>query len=977
MMYSNFCFLWSVIQACFLPPQAGENTLNRRSLAKERKGANKTMLELKNIRKSYVSGDQTVIALDDVSLAFREKEFVSILGASGSGKTTMLNIIGGLDQYTSGDLIINGRSTKEYKDRDWDSYRNHRIGFVFQSYNLIPHQTVLSNVELALTLSGVSKAERRRRATEVLNRVGLGDQLHKRPSQMSGGQMQRVAIARALVNDPDILLADEPTGALDTKTSVQIMDLLREISADKLIIMVTHNPELAEQYSTRIVRLQDGKLLSDSDPYIPEPVQAVSEKPAKKEKTSMSFGTALALSLNNLMTKKGRTLLTAFAGSIGIIGIALILSLSSGVQDYIDGVQEDTLASYPVQIEARSVDLTSMLSSAAQMKVESDHPLDKVYSSNIMGDMTELMQTQVQTNNLENYKAYLDEHQDEYMAYANEISYGYSVTPQVYTTLDDGSVQRVNPSPVIDEMGMGTMMSANPMMSAYSENYNVFTELRENETLRDAEYELLEGSWPENYDEIVLIVDPHNEVSDYTLYTLGFKDLSEVSEMIQSSQDGETFTTDDLTFTYDELIGKTFSLITAADYYEDEDGDGVWNDRRGDDDYMKETVADGVQLKIVGIVRNTERAAGVPGGVGYTHALTEYIIKQADNSAIVAAQKADPETDVLTGKPFDADAEQETAEEEPAAEEAAPESAALTDEQKAALAPMAQSMGMDPETMTDEQWMQVAMAARQAQAEQAETAGPSDETLAVLTEMGIDPASLSEEQLAYLSTMTPDQVRTMMESYAAPTTNTYEGNLENFGTADLDSPASIYIYPKSFEDKEAITDLIADYNALCTAEGREEDTLDYTDLVGLLMSSVTTIINAISYVLIAFVGISLVVSSIMIGIITYISVLERTKEIGILRAIGASKRDISNVFNAETLIVGFVSGAMGILITLLLLIPTNIIIDNLTGIAGLAALPVAGAVILVVISMLLTFIAGLIPSRMAARKDPVVALRSE
>ena len=935
------------------------------------------MLELKNIRKSYVSGDQTVMALDDVSLAFREKEFVSILGASGSGKTTLLNIIGGLDQYTSGDLIIGGRSTKEYKDRDWDSYRNHRIGFVFQSYNLIPHQSVLSNVELALTLSGVSKAERRRRATEVLNRVGLGDQLHKRPSQMSGGQMQRVAIARALVNNPDILLADEPTGALDTKTSVQIMDLLREISADKLIIMVTHNPELAEKYSTRIVRLQDGKLLSDSDPYIPEPVQAVSGKPAKKEKTSMSFSTALSLSLNNLMTKKGRTLLTAFAGSIGIIGIALILSLSSGVQDYIDGVQEDTLASYPVQIEARSVDLTSMLSSAAQMKSESDHPLDKIYSSNIMGDMTELMQTQVQTNNLESYKSYLETHEEEYMAYANEISYGYSVTPQVYTTLDDGSVQRINPSPVIDEMGMGAMMSSNPMMSAYSENYNVFTELRENKTLRDAEYELLEGSWPESYDEIVLIVDPHNEVSDYTLYTLGFKDLSEVSEMMQSSQDGETFTTDDLTFTYDQLIGKTFSLLTAADYYEDEDGDGVWNDRRDDEDYMKETVAEGVQLKIVGIVRNAERSGGVPGGIGYTHDLTEYIIEQADNSAIVAAQKADPETDVLTGKPFDADTEQQPAEEEPAAEESAPGSAALTDEQKTALAPMAQSMGMDPETMTDEQWMQVAMAARQAQAEQSETSGPSDETLAVLTEMGIDPASLSEEQLTYLSTMTPDQVRAMMESYAAPTTNTYEGNLENFGMADLDSPSSIYIYPKSFEDKEAITDLIADYNALCTAEGREEDSLDYTDLVGLLMSSVTTIVNAISYVLIAFVGISLVVSSIMIGIITYISVLERTKEIGILRAIGASKRDISNVFNAETLIVGFVSGAMGILITLLLLIPANMIIEHLTGIAGLAVLPVAGAVILVVNSMLLTFIAGLIPSKMAARKDPVVALRSE
>ncbi len=456
------------------------------------------MLTLKEIRKSYTSGDMKVMALDGVSLSFREKEFVSILGPSGSGKTTLLNIIGGLDQYTSGDLIIGGRSTKEFKDRDWDSYRNHRIGFVFQSYNLIPHQTVLSNVELALTLSGVGKAERRRRAAEALNRVGLGDQLHKRPSQMSGGQMQRVAIARALVNNPDILLADEPTGALDTKTSVQIMELLKEISSDKLIIMVTHNPELAERYSTRIVRMQDGKLLSDTDPYTPEKVVPVSEKTAKKEKTSMSFLTALSLSLNNLMTKKGRTFLTSFAGSIGIIGIALILSLSNGVQDYINGVQEDTLASYPVSIEARTVDLTSMLSSAAKMQEESDHPLDKVYSANMMGDMTSLMSTQVTTNNLTAFKDYIEENKETFSQYANEITYAYGVTPQVYTTLSDGNVQQVNPSPVLEELGMAQMMNANAMMSAYSSNYNVFTELRENTTLRDASYELISGSWPEN-----------------------------------------------------------------------------------------------------------------------------------------------------------------------------------------------------------------------------------------------------------------------------------------------------------------------------------------------------------------------------------------------------------------------------------------------------------------------------------------------
>ena len=943
---------------------------------KHMSGKDDKMLELKDIRKSYTSGDMNVMALDGVSLSFREKEFVSILGPSGSGKTTLLNIIGGLDQYTSGDLVIGGRSTKEFKDRDWDSYRNHRIGFVFQSYNLIPHQTVLANVELALTLSGVGKAERRKRAAEALTRVGLADQLNKRPSQMSGGQMQRVAIARALVNNPDILLADEPTGALDTKTSVQIMDLLREISSDKLIIMVTHNPELAEKYSSRIVRMQDGKLLSDSAPYTPEKT-ILPAATAKKEKTSMSFGTALSLSLNNLMTKKGRTLLTSFAGSIGIIGIALILSLSSGVQNYINGVQEDTLASYPVSIEARTVDLTSMLSSAAQMQAESDHPLDKVYSSNIMGDMTSLMQTQVQTNNLTAFKDYIEENKDSFLEYANEITYNYGVTPQVYTTLDDGSVQQVNPSPVLDEMGMSQIMSANPMMSAYSSNYNVFTELRENTTLRDASYELVSGSWPENYDEIVLIVDPNNEVSDYTLYTLGMKDLSEIDQMLNASE-SKDFTTEDLTFDYDELIGKTFSLVAASDLYEDEDGDGVWVDRSGDIDFLKTTVENGTALTITGIVRETDRQSSVPGGIGYTHALTEYLIDRANDSAIVAAQKADPETDVLTGKPFDASEEQPAAEEEtPAADAPA---AMLTDDQKSQLSPMAESMGMDPATMTDDEWMQVAAAAQSlssAGSAPEESASSEQDSLSVLTEMGIDPSTLSDEQLSYLSTMSADQIREMMASYAAPTDNTYDGNLEAFGAADYDSPASIELIPKSFADKEELTALISDYNDACTADGREEDTIDYTDMVGLLMSSVTTIINAISYVLIAFVGISLVVSSIMIGIITYISVLERTKEIGILRAIGASKHDVSNVFNAETLIIGFGAGALGIIVTLLLLIPANLIIENLTGIAGLAALPPAAAVILVAISMLLTFISGLIPSGMAARKDPVESLRSE
>ena len=629
------------------------------------------MLQLNQIRKNYVTGDLQVRALDGVSLAFRETEFVSILGPSGSGKTTLLNIIGGLDQYTSGDLIINGRSTKEFRDRDWDSYRNHRIGFVFQSYNLIPHQSVLANVELALTLSGVGKAERRRRAIEALEKVGLGDQIRKRPSQMSGGQMQRVAIARALVNNPDILLADEPTGALDTQTSVQIMEILREISREKLVIMVTHNPDLAEQYSTRIVRMQDGQILSDTDPF--EPGEEIAPAAVSNEKTSMSFGTALSLSLNNLMTKKGRTILTSFAGSIGIIGIALILSLSSGVQEYINGVQEDTLASYPIQLEARTVDLTSMFASAAQMQQSKEHDLDKIYSSNMMGNMTELLQAEVQTNNLAAFKEYLTENEETILEYANEISYSYGVTPMVYTTLEDGSVQQVNPSLVVGEMGMSELLSVNPLMSAYSDSYNVFSELREDEGLRDASCELLSGAWPESYDEAVLIISSNNEISDYTLYTLGVKPLDEVAQMMDPEK-AEDFHTEDLTFSYDEWIGKTFTVVPSCELYEDEDGDGVWTDRSDDDEFLQQAVADGVQLKITGVVRQTEDSGSISGGVGYTHALTEYLINTANDSAVVAAQKENPDTDILTGKPFEtADPEEDAEESTEGAETAQPE----------------------------------------------------------------------------------------------------------------------------------------------------------------------------------------------------------------------------------------------------------------------------------------------------------------
>lgn len=878
------------------------------------------MLQLKNIVKDYVSGDTTVQALRGIDITFRDSEFVSILGQSGCGKTTLLNIIGGLDQYTSGDLIINGRSTKKYKDSDWDTYRNHTIGFVFQSYNLIPHQSVLSNVELALTLSGVSKAERRKRAVEVLEKVGLGDQIHKKPNQMSGGQMQRVAIARALVNNPDILLADEPTGALDSATSIQIMELLKEISKDRLIIMVTHNPELAEKYSSRIVRLLDGKVTDDTMPYEPTDSRVTENNKAKRVKkrkgTSMSFLTALSLSANNLMTKKGRTLLTAFAGSIGIIGIALILALSSGFQSYIKKVEEDTLSSYPIAIEEEQVDYSSMMSAFMGQHVgeASEKEDGKIYSNNIISEMLNSMMSQVKVNNLADFKKFIEDRNNGFDELVSDIQYGYSTTLNIYKEDTSDGIVQVNPSTVLDTIGMGQLsgMSGSSMMNSSmmgGGSWDVWSELIGNRTLLESQYDVIAGRWPDAYNEIVLIVDENNEISDYALYALGLKDQNEVADTMTRLAKGEEVVSYKTEYTYEDILDLRYRLIVNTDFYSYNEENDSYTDVRDAEDSYRAAIADGIQLQVVGILRPDPDAVtgAVSGSVGYTSALMEYVINQINASDIVKKQAAAPETDVITGLPFTKDGEE------------------------------------------------------------------------VEMENTFDITTLTPEQQAYLASLSQEELDTLMASYMQPATSsaTYDGNMEAFGVADLEKPSSIMIYPVDFASKDMISDKISEYNDAVRAEGREEAVINYTDYIGLMMSSISTIINAISYVLIAFVAISLVVSSIMIGIITYISVLERTKEIGILRSIGASKHDISMVFNAETLIVGFVSGAMGIIVTMLLIIPINAIIKNLSGISNVAGLPWLAALVLVLISMALTFIAGLIPAKMAAKKDPVVALRSE
>ena len=882
------------------------------------------MLVLKDIKKDYVGKNETVHALKGVDISFRECEFVSILGPSGCGKTTLLNILGGLDHYTSGDLIINGRSTREYTDKDWDSYRNHRVGFVFQSYNLISHQTVLSNVELALTLSGVSKTERRERAVKALERVGLSDQIHKKPNQLSGGQMQRVAIARALVNDPDILLADEPTGALDTQTSIQVLDILKEVANDRLVVMVTHNPELAERYSTRIVRLLDGKITGDSDPFDPGKEEG---RPAagKDSKTSMSFATAFALSLKNLLTKKRRTIMTAIAGSIGIIGIALILSLSTGFQNYINRVESQTLSNYPITVESRTVDFSSLMATFMSMGGgrETEHGLDKVYSNSITGDILNAMMTQVKANDMESFKHYLEDRQEELDSYVSGIEYLYDLELPIYSQDTSKGPVQVNPSTIMERMsGSSDYSQMRDMMtsfgsSSFSRNssVNAFSQLMSNRELLMSQYELVSGSWPNEYDEVAFIVTRDNEMSDMMMYTLNLRDPSEVEGMMRSLMAGETISTEEVSFEYDEILSLRFMLVLPQDCYEKDDG-GVWRDMRSDKDFMTSAVENGVPLKVTGIIRPSDEGmgAGQYGSVAYLPELVEYCINEINDSEIVKDQLASPDTDIFTGIAF--------------------------------------SSGEEDGEIT------------------------MDDVNAYIEQM---PQEQKDQIQPYLSSMSEEQIIQMFAEQMEKqvTDATYDGNLRLLGVTDEDKPSLINIYPVDFESKDHIADLISAYNDEMTAAGMEDKVISYTDYVGMLMSNVTKIVNTISYVLIAFVAISLVVSSIMIGVITNISVLECTKEIGILHSIGASKKDITHVFNAETFIIGLAAGVFGIGITLLLSIPINSIIQSLTGIRRVATLEPLPAVILIIISVLLTLIAGLIPARSAAKKDPVEALRTE
>lgn len=853
------------------------------------------MLELKKISKVYETDSFKQKALDNVSINFRKNEFVSILGPSGSGKTTLLNIIGGLDDYTSGDLIINGISTKKYNDRNWDTYRNHKVGFVFQNYNLIPHQSILSNVELALTLSGVSKTERRKKAKSALKKVGLEDHMNKRPNQLSGGQMQRVAIARALVNDPDILLADEPTGALDSKTSNQIMDLLGAVAKDRLVIMITHNSELAEQYSTRIIELRDGKIKGDTDPY--KETDKESKDTKKDKKTNMSFLTALSLSLNNLMTKKGRTVLTAFAGSIGIIGIALILSLSSGVQNYINRVQEETLTSYPLTIEADSLDLASVMSEQRQKvlnnKKNNKKNENKIYSNDTIVDTLSIMSSKVQSNNLKQFKKYI-ENNNNLKDYMTAINYEYNLDLQLYKADTTEGIVQVNPNTVLETLGF----NSNQNMTSSIIMSDVWTELLDNEELNNQMYKIVSGRMPESYNEVVLLVDKNNQISDYVLYALGLKDQQELKELYNKVLNGETFETEETVYEYDELIGLSFKLLLNTDYYDKVNN--IWVNKKDDEDFLKEKIARASEIKVVGIIKSNENSAvssSLLGGILYTDDLEKYVIDKINNSEIVKEQKANPEINIITGLEF------------------------------------------------------------------------SNEEFSF--------ENLSNEQKLYLQSLSAEEMTNIIAKYKEQADATYESTLELLGAIDLDSPSTINIYAKDFESKDQIKNTIDDYNEEQKNNGNEGNVINYSDLVGILMSSVTDIVDIISYVLIGFVSISLVVSSIMIGIITYISVLERTKEIGILRAIGASKKDVSCVFNAETLIVGFTAGVIGILITVILNIPINVIIGNLSGVNNLSRLPITGAIMLIIISVILTMIAGLIPSSIASKKDPVESLRSE
>ena len=982
------------------------------------------MLKLTNIVKNYDVGDESVPALKGISIEFRKSEFVAILGPSGCGKTTLLNIIGGLDKYTSGDLSINGRSTKRFKDSDWDSYRNHSVGFVFQSYNLIPHQSVLANVELALTLSGVSKHERRKRAIEALKKVGLADQIKKKPNQMSGGQMQRVAIARALVNDPEILMADEPTGALDSQTSVQIMELLKEIAKDKLVIMVTHNPELADTYATRIVRCLDGEIQSDSNPYGGDAsVDArISEvrKLGKSKKTSMSFFTALSLSLNNLMTKKGRTILTSFAGSIGIIGIALILAVSTGVQAYIDKVQEDTLSSYPITINAQEVDMTSMITNlqanASNASSGEVRELNAVYENRIMYDMMNSMsKLETQENNLVKFKEFI-ETSESLKEHVSAIQYSYDAEMNVYVTNSDGDIVESDimelMASLYAELGVTTSSST---LSSYMQ-LKAWQELLPGmdgeivNSLMTEQYDLVTGRWPENYDEIVIAVNSNNEINDMMLFALGLKTFDDIkADLTNASKGEEAEETEAMTWSYEDIMALDFRVILDSDKYQ-HSGNGYIDVSQTEAGlkYLYDS-ENAVRLKIVGIIRPNEDAVGafMTGVVGYTSDLTNYLVDKAMQSEIIKEQLENPEIDVLNGLKFRAEGEEETQEEINLAVEEWLK--AQTVQQRAAIYTELMSIPDDAylsnavagylATMTPEDIdaMLLQAVVAQTQMDEATVSGyiasmdeatKQEYTYEIVgamvaqqyaEEIAVKFSNFTVEQLDAMLSGTPltDAQNVYIFENHVPSTRSdsdLEKNLKLLGNVDKSSPKTIYIYSSTFESKDEISDIIADYNS----ESAEEDKISYTDYIKLLMSSITTIISAISYVLIAFVAISLVVSSIMIGIITYISVLERTKEIGILRAVGASKKDISRVFNAETLIVGFTSGVLGIGITVGLVFVVNIILHELTGIANLSAvLPMGAAIILVGISMFLTLIAGLIPSGVAAKKDPVVALRTE
>ena len=846
------------------------------------------MLEIRNITKTYKTEGFTQKALDKVSINFRRCEFASILGPSGSGKTTLLNIIGGLDHYDSGDLIINGISTKKYNDRDWDTYRNHRVGFVFQSYNLIAHQTVLANVELALTLSGVDKKERQRKAKEALIRVGLKDHMKKKPSQLSGGQMQRVAIARALVNDPDIVLADEPTGALDTSTSRQVMELLKEIAKDRLVIMVTHNAEIAEDYSTRIIRVQDGEVISDTNPLTEE--EKLEDK-KKDKKTSMSFLTAFSLSLNNLMTKKGRTILTAFAGSIGIIGIALILSLAHGINKFIDKTEEETLSSYPLTIEKESVNFTKVLQSMVSNVNTEKHDDNKIYSYNVMGNWISAFSTTTKTNDIKSFKKYIENNKD-IKKYTTSIQYGYNTTLNLYK--EDDKVTRVNPTTVLDAIGMGASGVSSAYSSMMSSN-DVFYEMVDNDKLIKKQFSLVAGKYPSKYNEVMLVVGDNNQVPDYTLYTLGILSQDTLKEQFTNMTSGQVAKFEPTSYEPNELIGLKYKLVVNTDMYEKTNG--IWIDKSNDEEYMKRIIANSEEIEIVGIVKQNSEAVSSGAQAGYVlykNALMRHLVEKVNESEISKEQTSNKEINVFTGNKF-----RETTK--------------------------------------------------------------------------FDMNSLSYEQMIAMQNMSEKELAEYIAAYQANATATYEENLQKLGISSIDEPDKINIYPKDFDSKEEIVKIINKYN-----KGKDEnEKIEYSDIVGIMMSSVQTIVNVISTVLIAFVAISLVVSSIMIAIITYISVIERTKEIGILRAVGASKKDISRVFNAETLIEGLAAGILGIVVTLLFNIPINIIVKAVVNISGIASLPIIGAIILIIISVLLTVIAGFIPAKIASRKDPVEALRSE